>query len=234
MKMKKSQIKRFGRFFFWFIFLTTVIFHSGCGMVSIMGTPARHERHIPAEYDLTKHKNKKLLVLVNQPVWLGARANLRYYLTRTMHEQLVKQIKIAPENLVDYDKLSAFRSNQPNFSLLSPAEVGRALRADIVLLIVLEDYQLYEMADTGFQKGFLSVQAVLLDTATGEKIWPKAGKSKAVKVGFEFEERIQSVAIARLTAACAHCTVRYFYDCPKDKFNIADDRSGEAWENWKR
>lgn len=233
MKKKKSQIKRFGHSFFWFIFLTAFFFHSGCGIVSLFGTPAGHEKHIPAEYNLTEHKDKKLLVLVNQPGWLGARVNLRYYLTKAMRENLIETIEIPAESLIDYDKLSEFRSNQPNFSLLSPLEIGRGLQADIVLLVVIENYQLYEMANTGFQKGFLSVQTMLLDAVAGEKLWPESAKGKAVKVGFEFEDRGQNVAVARLTTACAYCTVRYLYDCPKNRFKIADDRSGEAWEGWK-
>ncbi|MHC4396975.1 MAG: hypothetical protein ACYS1A_15135 [Planctomycetota bacterium] len=232
MGMKKPQYRSFVRHIFCFVFFAMVFFHSGCGIVSMLGTPARHEKKIPAEYNLSAHKDEKLLVLVNQPAWMSGRANLRYYLTRAIHKNLKEQIKIAPENLVDYDELSAFRSNQRNFSLLSPVAVGKALGADIVLLAAFEDFQLNEMAKTGIYKGFLSVRAVVLGTSSGEKLWPKDVRSKGVKVGFEFEERGERVAVARLMTACAHCTIRYFYDCPMDKFKIADDRSGEAWEKW--
>jgi hypothetical protein len=215
-----------------FLILFMVFLCSGCGIISVIGTPTRHERVFVAEYDLTEHTNQKVLVLVHQPVYLGAEANLRYHLTETMNKSLIKEIEMPSAHLVSYDELSEFRSNKPGFSLLSSAEVGTALGADMVLLVVIEDYQLSEMAESGYHKGFLAVQSVLLDTATGEKLWPESAKSKSIKVGFEFEDGGQEAALARLAGSLARCTVRYFYDCPKNKFKIADDRSGAGWENW--
>jgi hypothetical protein len=143
------------------------------------------------------------------------------------------KLEIPPEYLVSYSELSEFRSNQPNFSLLTPMQVGEALDANMVLLVSIEDYQLREMGGTGYYKGFLSARAVLLDTATGKKLWPESVESKGAEVGFEFEQHGQEVAITRLVTACAYCITRYFYNCPKDKFKIAEDKSGIGWENWR-
>lgn len=248
--MKKPQCRRF-TFFLWppscektakqklviFSFLTAALFYSGCSFVGTAGTlgsPTSHEKKIPAEYDLTMRRKQKILVLVNQPAYLDAQANLRFYLTEAMSKNLVKKVKIRPWFLVGYNELSEFRSNRPDFSLLSPAEVGTALDADMVLLVTLEEYQLHELAETGYYKGFLSARAILLDTATGEKLWPKSAKSKSIKVGFEVESYGQEVAVKRLMDACAHCTVRYFYNCPKDKFKTFDDKSDISWEEWRK
>lgn len=219
-----------------FFTLVVVFFHSGCkygGIVSVLGTPSYHERKIPAEYDLTEHTDRKILVFVNQPAWLDAQVNLRFHLTGAINKDLVRRVGISPEYLVSYSELSEFRSAQSDFSLLSPVEVGTAFNANMVLLVVLEDYQLDEMAETGYYRGFLGARAVLLDTATGEKLWPKSARSKSIKVGFEIEDRGQDVATARLVAASAYCTVRYLYDCPKNKFRIIEDRSGIGRESWK-
>jgi len=232
--MKKPQHKRFVFCLFTFTFLTLVFFHSGCGFVSILGTPTSREKKIPAEYDLAKPASRKILVLVNQPAYLDAEVNLRYYLTRAMRESLMAKIGIRPEYIVPYDQLSEFRSNQSNFSLLSPVIVGRALGADMVLLMMLEDYQLNRMAEAGYYRGFLGAQAVLLNTAAGEKLWPRLAKSKSIRVGFEVEQRGREIAVQRLAAACAYCTTRYFYNCPKDKFKIFDDKSSVDWESWKQ
>ena len=207
-------------------------FQGGCGIIARLGTPTRHERKIPAEYGLARHKGQKILVLVNQPGWLGAQANLRYYLTDAMNKELTKKIKISPTNLVAYGELSEFRSNRPDFSLLSPVEVGTALGADMVLSVMVENYQLSEIAETGYYKGLLDAQVVLRSVATGAKLWPEAVHSKSIKVGFEVEAAGQEVAVKRLANACAYCTVRYLYDCPVDKFRIAEDRSGVGWEDW--
>jgi len=232
MIMKKLQSESFVCNVFAILLAGGVFFCNGCGLVSMAGTPTRHEKKIPAEYELREQKDKKILILVEQPARLSAVANLRYYLTRDIREYLVKKVRIPKEGLISYEKLVEYRNNEADFSRLSPLEVGRGLQADIVLLVVVEDLQLYDMAETGFLKGFFSSLAVILDTSTGEKVWPKSFESKGIKVGFEFDERNVEVGISRLTAASAHCITRYLYDCPMDKFRIADDRSGEAWENW--
>ncbi|MHC4571652.1 MAG: hypothetical protein ACYS0C_06210 [Planctomycetota bacterium] len=231
--MKKSQHKRFAFCLFTFTFPALVFFHSGCGMVSVMGTPTRHEKKIPAEFDLAERTEQKILVLVNQPAYLNADVNLRYYLTEAMREGLMATIGIRPGDIVGYDDLSEYRSNQSNFSMLSPVAVGRALGADMVLLLVVEDYQLTKMAETDYYNGLLGAQAALLDTADGEKLWPESAESKSIRVGFEVAGGGWEAAVERLANACAHCTTRYFYDCPRGKFKIFDDKSGVDWESWK-
>ena len=219
------------------ITIVVVLFlYAGCqygGFVGIMGTPGYHEQEVPAEYDLTKHTDQKVLVLVDQPAWLAAQANLRYHLTRAMNKDLVAKIGIKADHLFSYGELSTFRSGQPDFSLLSPVEVGKALNADMVLLVSIENYQLQQMADTGYYIGLLSVQSVLIETATGEKLWPKSAESGNIKVGFDAEHRGQEVAMARLVVACAYCTTRYLYDCPKKKFKIIEDKKRIDWESWE-
>jgi hypothetical protein len=217
-----------------FLTLVAVLFQAGCGVVSVLGTPGRHERKITAEYDLAERKGQKILVLVDQPVWLGAQVNLRFHITEAISKNLIEKVKIRPEYIVDYKELSEFRSNKSGFSLLWPIEVGKALGADMVLLVMVENYQLQELAEAGYYRAILNAQAVLLDVATGEKLWPKSAESKSVQVGFEVEQSGKEVAAKRLIAACAHCIVRYFYNCPKNKFKIFDDKSDIAWKSWDR
>ena len=69
------------------------------------------------------------------------------------------------------------------------------------------------------------------DVTKEEKLWPESEESKSIKVGFEVEQRGKEIAIKRLAAAVAHCAVRHFYDCPKNKFKIPEDRSRINWEN---
>ena len=218
-----------------FLTLAALLFNSGCqtaGVISVFGTSRRHEREIAAEYDLAEHKDQRILVLVNQPAYLNAQVNLRFHLTDAINKNLTEKVEIGPQCLVGYNELSEFRSNRADFSLLSPVEVGTALDANMVLLVVIEDYQLNAMPEAGYYQGLLSARAVLFETATGEKLWPESEKSKSVKVGFEVEEGGREVSVRRLVSACAYCTVRYFYDCPEDKFKIADDRSSAGWKDW--
>jgi hypothetical protein len=177
-------------------------------------------------------------VLVEQPGWIDTDLNLRYYLTRAISKNLTEKVEIPPEHLVTYGELSEFRSNNSGFSLLSPVEVGKALDSNLVLLIAVEDYQLRKTEEGGCYDGFLAAQVVLLDTATGEQLWPQSPNSKSIKVGFETERRGETadarrlVAAQRLVAACAYCTTRYLYNCLKSKFSIAEDRDRTGWEEW--
>ena len=218
-----------------FLVLVAVFFQVGCkfgGIVSILGTPTPYENKIPAEYDLTERAKQKIVVLVHQPAYLNAQANLRYYLTDAINKELSKKIKISSKYLVSYEELAEFRSNRDDFSLLSPVEVGSALNADMVLLVVIEDYQLEEVDEVVFQNAFLACQTVLFDVATTEKLWPGAAEGKSIRVGFEVGSRDKELAVVRLSSGCAFCTVRYLYNCPKGKFRIADDRSTAGWEDW--
>lgn len=227
--MKKTSVPIFT--------LVVVFFHAGCKyapFIGLFGTSSYHERTVTTEYDLTKRTDQKILVLVDQPGWLDAQPNLRFYLTRAINKDLVRKVKIPAESLVSYNELSKFRSNQSDFSLLSPVEIGTALDANMVLLVVVEDYKLNSVAEGNYYEGFLGTRSALFDTATAEKLWPKLAASKSVTVGFEVESSGREVAVARLAMACAHCTTRYLYNCPKKRFKIIEDRSRVGWEKWQK
>ncbi len=232
---KKAQLA-FSLVAFVVIVMPWLLFCNGCqiaGLIAAVGTPTRSERKTVAEYNITEEQEQKILVLVDQPVTLNPGINLRYYLTKAFNEYLKARVKIPAENIVTYDTLSRFRSTRPDFSMLAPSQVGTALAANLVILVIIDDYQLYEMADTGYHKGFLTARALLVDCATGKTLWPELEQTRNIKVGFELEKFGPTAAAARLTAAAAHCTVRYLYDCRKNRFKIAEDRSGVGWTEWR-
>jgi len=227
--MKKTSVPIF--------ILVVVFFHAGCKyapFIGLFGTSSYHERTVTTEYDLTKRTDQKILVLVDQPGWLDVQSNLRFYLTQAINKDLVRKVRIPAESLVSYNELSKFRSNQSDFSLLSPVEIGTALDANMVLLVVVEDYKLNSVAEGNYYEGFLGTRSALFDTATGVKLWPKLAASKSVTVGFEVESGGREIAVARLAMACAHCTIRYLYNCPKKRFGIIEDRSRVGWEKWQK
>ncbi len=212
-----------------FIMLVPILISGGCKVLGVLAVPTRSERKVPAEYALGREKGRKILVFVKQPVWVGAQANLRYHLTRAMNRGLTDKVKIANENLIGYEELADFRAGRGDFSQLSPVEVGKALGADVVLLVVVEDYHLSMTPEERYYRGGLSTKSVIFDTASGKKVWPQVKSSKSVRVGFEVEQRGQEIAIKRLMGSSAYCTVRYFYNCVVDKFKIGDDRTHIGW-----
>ncbi|MHC4636884.1 MAG: hypothetical protein ACYTBP_03300 [Planctomycetota bacterium] len=212
----------------------TLLF-SGCHLAGVLASPTVHEMKIPAEYDLTKDTDQKILVLVKQPGWVNASTNLRYYITEAMNYSLTENVKIPSENLVDYEKLSQVRSEKPELFMRGAAEAGKGMNVDKVLLIVVEDFQLRQAAGLDYYKGSLNTQAFLFDCATDQRIWPTRPKlSKPVRVGFEVGKGDAEAVVKRLATSLAYCTTRYFYDCRKDNFKIGDDRTEAAWNKWDK
>jgi hypothetical protein len=202
----------------------------GCQVIGLLGSESQYDKKIPAEYDLAAQKGKKVLVLVEQPSWFSSELNLRYYLTRDICQNLTAKVKIKSKNIISYNKLAEFRATKSDFSSLLPAEVGTALGADVVLLVMIEDFQLNEIAGTGYYNGFLSAQAAVYETAGG-KAWPMEAAGKSVKVGFDTGERGQEIATGRLVSDCAYCITRYLYNCPEYKFKIFDEGVRSDWDN---
>jgi hypothetical protein len=202
-------------------------------MVSVMTTPTRYEEETPAEYKLTDLVDKKILVFVKQPYWLDSKVNLRVHLTDAIHEQLIKNVKVSPVRLIEYDKLSKYRSGRADFSLLKPSNIGKALGADVVLYVNITEVQLESMPDTDIYNSFLSARALLIDTSSGVNLWPDQSIGKSIKVGFDMEEKGMKAAISRLSRSTAHCIVRYLYDCKLAYFKTGDDKSNPAWEYWE-
>ncbi|MHC5073505.1 MAG: hypothetical protein ACYTFM_00260 [Planctomycetota bacterium] len=198
-----------------------------------MTTPTRYEEETPAEYKLTDLVDKKILVFVKQPYWLDSKVNLRVHLTDAIHEQLIKNVKVSPVRLIEYDKLSKYRSGRADFSLLKPSNIGKALGADVVLYVNITEVQLESMPDTDIYNSFLSARALLIDTSSGVNLWPDQSIGKSIKVGFDMEEKGMKAAISRLSRSTAHCIVRYLYDCKLAYFKTGDDKSNPAWEYWE-
>ena len=234
--MLKNPYKQLNKWVFSLCLLFSLLFIAGCGLVSVFGTPSRDERSVIAEYDLAKDyktlPQQKILIIVNQSVLLNSKVNLRQSLTRAISKNLSTQLKISETSLITYDELADLRTKDIDFSSRTPAEIGKKLGADKVLLVVVNDFEVEVLGETKFLAGMLVAGAKLYDVSTSKEIWSSNQNGRVLKVGFEIEERGQDIAVARLIADIAHCITRYLYDCPKTRFKIADDLSGTALGQW--
>ena len=235
--IKEKKMRKKNRFIYFILGLClSVIFLQGCGLIAILGTEPSSEKKIPAEFtfikDKEKDKNKKLLVLVNQPSWLNAPPLLRQAVTEQIQRRLIANAGLDVSNLVLYQALSEYRSKEANFSSMTAGQIGKALNADWVLIADLTGYKLVNIEDSDYYGGSLSGKAFLIDAASSEKLWPADLDNRIIEVGFEVEKSGGQTALARLAAAFAHCTTRFFYDCPRNKFKIAEDKSASAWSQW--
>lgn len=212
--------------------LGVMCFCSGCALVGLAGTPTRREEKVPAEYDLARHADSRTLVLVEQPAGLNVRANVRHNLTSHINRQLIEKVELPAQGLVPYEELADFRSARSDFSLLSPIEIAGALNADVVLFVAIEDCRFKKIDITDYFKASLVTQCVLWQVADGKRLWPEAADGKTVAVAFEIGPQGRLAAVDKLALSMAYCIVRYFYDCPEDRFKIADDRTDSQWRNW--
>ena len=236
MKPKKAKsgitVRSFGLAILVYAGLPVLLFYAGCnavGMVSVLGTPTPSETKSSAQYKLTKNKDQKILVFVDQPASFSAYPNLRFYLTDTIIKLLQVKAEIKPSVFIDYKKLADLRTETPDFYMLSPAQIGDKLGADLVLMVTIIDCRITNIGEAGYN-GSLDATAALYKVTTGEKLWPTMEQSQLVQVGCESERRGRDAACVRLAAAAAHCITRYLYDCPKANFKISDERTVSGWE----
>jgi hypothetical protein len=208
-----------------------VLFYAGCApqLLAVIGTPTSSEAGNSAEYDLSTDKDQKILVFVDQPAYLSDYPNLRFYLTDVINNMLEEKAKIKKPLFIEYRALADFRVNTPDFAMLSPAQVGEKLGANLVLSVTVTDCKVSSIPQDNFVSGSLDARAALYSVSSGEKLWPTTEQSRLVQVGFESERRGRDAALVRLAAAASHCITRYLYNCPKANLKISDERTASGW-----
>ena len=217
--------------------LINFVLGSGCTIVGMLGTPLDHETKIPAEYKIKQQADGRIVVLVQQQSWLKVQTDLRPVLSEAVNILLWKKAKVNKKSIIGYERLAEYRRVHPDFSSLKPEEVAAGLDAGTVVLIVIEGYRLFEMPLDGYYKGLLKgeldIRSYILDASNGEVLWPKDGRGKLARLALEAERGGKEACAAKLAKAAAHCVVRYFYDCQKDKFRTWGERpdmsKGEEW-----
>lgn len=205
---------------------------SGC-IIPIFTTPTRHEKKVPAEYNLTLAKGKKTAVLVDNPIWSKAPVSLTSQLTTAITKNLTDDIGLKSKYLISDEKVHVYRATMQGSSQFSPVDLGRAVGADMVLFAQVQEFEMTQTMETEYYKGLLAGKAALFDVATGQKLWPESESGKPVRVAFDVEKGGYEDAVERLVNAFAHCMTRYLYDCPVPKFKRFDDKSGTGWNQWQ-
>lgn len=209
--------------------ITVLLFIYGC-IVPVLTTPTRHEKKIPAEYNITVHEDKKLMVIVYSPDWVRAPANITSEITGELEEKLTEELKLEPENIILYENL------KPKESLHSAPptpEIGKNFGADLVLFAEVHEFALSKMIETDYYVGRITGRAAVFDADTGQRLWPDSEHGKLIRIAYDVEEGDYDQAFDRLVRSFAHCVTRYLYDCPVPKFKIFEDKSGTGWRDWQ-
>jgi hypothetical protein len=224
-KKMKRNYGRFNRSICVLVVSIMAVFFQGCG-----GEWSSKEK-ITAEFKFDAGKDKKVLVLVNQPSWLNAPPLLHQELTEQIQKRLTIYAGLGAPNLVSYENLSEFRLQETAFSSMTAAQIGKALNADWVLVADLTDYK-FVVEESSYYGGTLTGRTFIINVDDSRKLWPADSESRKINVSFDIEDRGSEEALRRLAGAFAHCTTRYFFDCPKNKFKIAEDKSNPVWSEW--
>ena len=193
---------------------------SGCGILHTLFANQDEMGMVKAELELEEYLPGRVLVLVDQPSWVNCEANLRSMLTEDINFRLKEKFKL--KDLVEYGEIARLRAENPEFYKMSPYQVGRMVNADVVIVVGIDNYALYEIADAGYYSGSLVSRCSAFDVQENIKIWPRGSGTRRVGLCVEVEKGSKKT-LERLSKGSAHCVVRYFQDCKNEKFNIIDE-----------
>ena len=214
----------------------TAAFWTSCGTVGGIGgalsSETESERVKPAEFKLAETEGK-IVVVVSQPAWIKTPMDLRVSLTDAFNTALVEKAGIKKERLTPYMDVLKFRIGLPDDKKDDPFEIASKLNAQYILAVQIMDFELSTFAERDFYNGLMITKSCLFN-AKGDKMWPQDANDncREITVGFEAEKGTVKSAVERLSAASAHCITRYFYNCKKPLFRIAEEQKELDFYTW--
>jgi len=204
--------------------LVAAVFCGGCNIMGFLAAPSAHERRIPAEYDLRKRQDEKILVLIDESKGGDSSLNFLIDLNEGIVHCLEKKVRISQENLIGYEEIASLRQLRKDFDSLLPAQIGQALGAGLVLYLQIVDYSLYGKSQERYYNGNLVSRCVLVESATGKILWPDNRKVRYIRARVELDVDREKVN-QRLIRATSHITTRNFYNVPWPKYESSDEQA---------
>jgi hypothetical protein len=197
--------------------------NSAAGLLGNLGSERDSEKITPAEYKFPEKETSKILVLVNQPGWIKTPVDLRSETTKYINEGLKdkEKAKIPEDRLIKYQDVLNARIELPEEKRNEPNQIAAKLGAKYIINVQILDFDLSTFAEKDFFNGQMKSEFTLLD-ANGVKLWPEKENRSAI-VEIEAEKGTVELAVAKLTAATAHCVTRYFYDCKTIRFRVPEE-----------
>ncbi|MBN1556245.1 MAG: hypothetical protein JXA11_16005 [Phycisphaerae bacterium] len=123
---------------------------------------------VPAQYDLDE--TSTALVLVEDPRHLSDRTTLKTQMSEFINRELEDRGLV--ERVIPYRQLMNLAAATNNFRTLSVAEVGKKLRADIVLYVEIDRFSLRDDPSSPFWHGKLTTRVKVISVKEG-RLWPK-------------------------------------------------------------
>jgi len=196
---------------------------SGCAILGVAVSPSAAEVKLKAEYNLAQKEPNSILIFVDQPATAINTSNIRLYISQFAEAMLVTKLKLKQETIIPYQKLSELRDSREDFAMLSPVEVGRALGAEMVLYITVDEFRQAKLGSEGFYESILTTRSGLYDVTRGELVWPEDGNLRKIKVGLDMEKGEFDKGASRLAEASVKCIIRYLYDVKKIDSRVPEE-----------
>lgn len=212
--------------------LLPALFCSGCGIISILGTPSASEEVVEAKYDVSSRYEEKILVIVNQPSWVNSPINLRKELTNKINSYMRIYFEGMPEeSIIEYDDVKSKRSRDLNFDDKDAVELGEIFDAGLIIYVEVLEFDFSRLTAGDYYSAEMKTFTVLYDGVTGDALWPKTKVDSVVSVELECEKTVGGT-MTRLATANAHCILRNFYDCKRQKYRVMEEKKQFDNEQW--
>ncbi len=202
---------------------------NGCAIFSNLATPTRNEKNVPPEYNLAQNPPGKILILARANQQTRESQKLSYNIYRAVSAVLTARDVLTPEQIIDYRYYITYKNKNPQAIKSSAIDIAKALNADTVFEINIQDYQLLKLPGTNYYSGQLIANGIIYDVQKGWALWPEDGFGKQVSVGFDVDNNGYEGAIVRLARSSGHCLTRYLYGCKVANFKIFDENVESQW-----
>ena len=210
----------------------------GCELISIMSSPSSHETMVEPDFDLeaankTAQKETKegikVAVIVDQASHIRSQMNLRYKLTTAINGLLVNKLGLEPEQVIDYKTIAKMRNSTKGFSAMKPYQIGKQLDCDYVIVVTIEQYDLYRLPEKGLYAGTSKAVFSLYGVKQNKRLVPKDTPAKSIEIEVEVERGLEE-SVDRVLRAMSYCVVRDLYPISKPAYRIMDEKKDISWD----
>ncbi|MGE4285246.1 MAG: hypothetical protein AB7F23_01370 [Phycisphaerae bacterium] len=213
------------------LLLAALLPAGGCSIASILlsgNEPARIDR----EYDIAAdmQNGEKIFVYVAQPSYIDTPVSIRKQMADNVEAYLKTYFEDSyiEGNILTYRDYNELESLAAGFD---PAAKAKELGASKLLYIELMKLDMLKLSQLGYYSASMKVAALYYDVSTGEKLWPEKEKYNITSYDIECEKDVEKTC-SRLATANAHCILRHFYDCERNKYRIADELADTSFGEW--
>jgi len=195
------------------VLLLLLICGIGCDLAGLVVNPGPYDRKVPAEFDIKDNADRKIVVVADQAAGLGGTVvPVRKKLAEGVETLLIERAGVKKKYIVSQKDMEFLGSYGSDFHKSSPVNVASQLGAGLVLYVKIVNYNLYPSGPKDYYVGSLISRSVLIDSQSGEVVWPVDGEPKLLRMAIDLETRGREQTQAKLIAATAHGIVRYLYD----------------------